>query len=261
MRFGQADGAAARTVKAIHRLVGLIAESRHMVIFTGAGISTESGIPDFRSPGGVWTRMQPIPFQDFLRDPEARRLTWQRRFEMEETWKTVQPNDGHKAVAELVTRGRAAAVITQNIDGLHQISGVPADKLIEIHGTTRRAACLDCGADVPLADIRAHFESRGEAPDCAACGGLIKTATISFGQPMPELEMARARAATEACDLMLVLGSSLTVYPAAGFPLAAKRQGAGLVILNRNETPQDEIADLALRAEIGPTMRAVIDAL
>jgi NAD-dependent deacetylase len=248
-------------VSDLHRLCDLIDQSRHMVVFTGAGISTESGIPDFRSPDGVWTKMQPIPFQDFLSDPEARRLTWQRRFEMEETWKTVQPNDGHKAVAELVARGRATHVITQNIDGLHQISGVPEDRLIELHGTTRRAACLDCGAPAALGDIRAHFEIHGQAPDCAQCGGFIKTATISFGQPMPELEMARASAATEACDLMLVLGSSLAVFPAAGFPLSAKRRGAGLVILNRDQTPQDEIADLALRAEIGPTMRAVIDAL
>lgn len=232
-----------------------------MVVFTGAGISTESGIPDFRSPGGVWTRMQPIAFQDFLSDPEARRLTWQRRFEMEETWKNVRPNDGHRAVAELVARGRASHVITQNIDGLHQISGVPQDRLIELHGTTRRAACLDCGTEADLAGIRRHFETHGDAPDCAACGGLIKTATISFGQPMPELEMARSQAATLACDLMLVLGSSLAVYPAAGFPLLAKRNGARLAILNRDETPQDDIADLVLRAEIGPTMRAVIDAL
>lgn len=232
-----------------------------MVVFTGAGISTESGIPDFRSPGGIWTRMQPIPFADFVSDPEARRLTWQRRLEMEQTWGRVQPNDGHKAVAELVKRGRVAHVITQNIDGLHQLSGVPDDQLIELHGTTRRAACLDCGAPAPIAEILRHFEARGQAPDCAQCGGLIKTATVSFGQPMPELEMARAEAATLAADLMLVLGSSLAVYPAAGFPLLAKRSGARLVILNRDETPQDDIADLVLRAEIGPTMQAVIDAL
>lgn len=232
-----------------------------MVIFTGAGISTESGIPDFRSPGGIWSRMQPIPFQDFLSDPEARRLTWQRRLEMEETWRRVEPNDGHRAVAELVARGKASHVITQNIDGLHQISGVPDEQVIELHGTTRRAACLDCGTGADIGAVLAHFETHGRAPDCAACGGLIKTATISFGQPMPEPEMARAETATLAADLMLVLGSSLSVYPAAGFPLLAKRNGARLVILNRDETPQDDIADLALRAEIGPTMRAVIDAL
>ncbi len=232
-----------------------------MVVFTGAGISTESGIPDFRSPGGIWSRMQPIPFQDFLADPEARRLTWQRRLEMEETWRKVEPNDGHRSVAALVARGHASHVITQNIDGLHQISGVPDGQVIELHGTTRRAACLDCGTHADIAAVLAHFQTRGQVPDCAACGGLIKTATISFGQAMPELEMARAETATLNCDLMLVLGSSLAVYPAAGFPLLAKRNGARLVIVNRDETPQDDIADLALRAEIGPTMRAVIDAL
>jgi len=248
-------------VKELHRLIALIGSSRRMVVFTGAGISTESGIPDFRSPGGIWTRMQPIPFADFLADPEARRLTWQRRLEMEETWRQVQPNDGHKAVAELVAKGRASHVITQNIDGLHQIGGVPDGQVIELHGTTRRAACLDCGTAAAIADVLTHFETRGRAPDCAECGGLIKTATISFGQPMPEPEMMRAQEATLASDLMLVLGSSLAVYPAAGFPLLAKRNGARLVILNRDETPQDDIADLAIRAEIGPTMRAVIDAL
>ena len=250
----------------LHRLIALIEAARRMVVFTGAGISTESGIPDFRSPssirgGGIWSRIQPIPFQNFLSDPEARRLTWQRRLEMEETWAKVQPNDGHKCVAELVAQGKASHVITQNIDGLHQISGVLDGQVIELHGTTRRAACLECGTRVEIGEVLTQFETCGQAPDCASCGGLIKTATISFGQPMPEPEMARAETATLACDLMLVLGSSLAVYPAAGFPLLAKRNGARLVILNRDETPQDAIADLAFRAEIGPTMRAVIDAL
>ena len=232
-----------------------------MVVFTGAGISTESGIPDFRSPGGIWSRMQPIAYADYLADPEARCLSWQRRLEMEETWRKVQPNDGHRCVAELVARGQVSHVITQNIDGLHQISGVPDGQVIELHGTTRRAACLDCGTAAEIGQVLGHFETHGQAPDCVSCGGLIKTATISFGQPMPEPEMARAQAATLACDLMLVLGSSLAVYPAAGFPLAAKRNGARLVILNRDQTPQDDVADLVFRAEIGPTMRAVIDAL
>ena len=243
------------------QLAALIASSRPAVIFTGAGISTESGIPDFRSPGGIWTKMQPISFQDYLASPDARRLSWQRRLEMEETWKTVAPNDGHKAIAELVARGAASHVITQNIDALHQISGVPAHRVIELHGNTRAARCLDCETPAAISDVLMHFESHGDAPDCAACGGLIKTATISFGQPMPEGEMARAQQAVEACDLMLVLGSSLSVYPAAGFPLLAKRNGAKLVILNRDTTPQDSIADLVINAEIGPTMRAVIDHL
>ena len=239
----------------------MLRESRCAVIFTGAGMSTESGIPDFRSPGGIWTRMQPIAFQDYLSDARARQLSWQRRLEMEETWKTVAPNDGHRAVAELVACGKASHVITQNIDGLHQQSGVPADMLIELHGNTRYAKCLDCSERTEIAAILSHFAAHGDAPDCAQCGGLMKTATISFGQPMPRGEMARADAAVGACDLMLVLGSSLQVYPAAGFPLQAKRQGARLVILNREETPLDGLADLVINAEIGPTMAAVIDAL
>ncbi len=245
----------------IEQLASLIRISRRTVVFTGAGMSTESGIPDFRSPGGIWTKMMPVEFQDYVRDPEARRVSWQRRFEMEETWNAVQPNDGHRAVAELVAQGRVSHVITQNIDALHQAAGAPDAAVIELHGNTRYAKCLDCGLRVEIPDIRAYFEAHGEAPDCAACGGIVKTATISFGQPMPQDEMLRAEAATLACELMLVMGSSLAVYPAAGFPLMAKRAGARLAILNRDETPQDGFADLVVNAGIGPTMRAVIDLL
>ena len=242
-------------------LAALLSPARRVVVFTGAGISTESGIPDFRSPGGIWTKMMPVEFKDYIRDPEARRVSWERRFEMEETWNAVQPNDGHRAVAELVAMGKVSHVITQNIDALHQAGGVPDEQVIELHGNTRHAKCLDCGVRMEIGDIRTHFAAHGEAPDCLDCGGIVKTATISFGQPMPEDEMARAEAATLACDLMLVLGSSLVVYPAAGFPLLAKKKGAGLAILNRDETPQDRHADLVVNAQIGPTMRAVIDAL
>ena len=238
----------------VRALAGLLQAARRAVVFTGAGISTESGIPDFRSPGGIWTKMMPVQFQDYIADPEARRVSWQRRFEMEETWNRGAPNDGHRAVAELVARGHVAHVITQNIDNLHQASGVPDEQVIELHGNTRYAKCLDCGARVEIADIRAHFESHGDAPDCRFCGGIVKTATISFGQAMPEAEMARAEAASLAADLFLVLGSSLSVYPAAGFPLLAKRSGARLVILNREETEQDPYADLVIHGEIGPTL-------
>lgn len=244
-----------------HSLADLIRSSRRAVVFTGAGISTESGIPDFRSPGGIWTKMMPVEFQDYISDPQARRVSWQRRFEMEDTWNAVQPNDGHKAVADLVAQGRVSHVITQNIDALHQAAGVPDAAVIELHGNTRYAKCLDCGRRAEIADIRAHFECHGDAPDCGDCGGIVKTATISFGQPMPEDEMMRAEAATLACDLMLVMGSSLAVFPAAGFPLLAKRNGARLAIVNRDETPQDRFADLVINAGIGPTMRAVVDAL
>jgi NAD-dependent deacetylase len=230
-------------------------------VFTGAGISTESGIPDFRSPGGIWTKMMPVQFQDYIANAEARRVSWQRRFEMEETWNKVRPNAGHRAVAELLARGHIAHVITQNIDNLHQASGVPLDKVIELHGNTSYAKCLDCGTRVEIADIRVHFERHGDAPDCRLCGGIVKTGTISFGQAMPEEEMARAEAASLAADLFLVAGSSLSVYPAAAFPLMARRAGARLVILNREPTEQDPYADLVIHGEIGPVLTAAVNAL
>jgi NAD-dependent deacetylase len=264
LRFGetrQGDVALIAPIEDAAALAALLRQSRRAVIFTGAGMSTESGIPDFRSPGGIWTKMMPVEFQDYVSDPQARRVSWQRRFEMEETWNKVQPNDGHRAVAELVARGKVSHVITQNIDALHQAGGVPDDRVIELHGNTRYAKCLDCDGRVEIAEIRAHFDAHGDAPDCPACGGIVKTATISFGQPMPEGEMARAQAAALACDLMLVLGSSLAVYPAAGFPLLAKRNGALLAILNRDETPQDRFADLTIHGEIGPILRAAVQAL
>jgi NAD-dependent deacetylase len=242
------------------RLARMLKAARRIVVFTGAGISTESGIPDFRSPGGIWTQMAPIEFQDFIASADMRREAWRRRFAMEEMFARALPNAGHRAVAELVVRGHASHVITQNIDNLHQDSGVPENRVIELHGNTRYAKCLDCDTRIELAPIRIHFEATGEPPDCDACGGMVKTATISFGQAMPELEMARAEAAAADCDLFLVLGSSLIVYPAAGFPLMAKRQGAKLVIINREPTPQDEIADLVLHAGIGPTLSAAVQA-
>ena len=245
----------------VAELAALLRRARRGVVFTGAGISTESGIPDFRSPGGIWTRMMPVQFQDYIADPNARRVSWERRFEMEETWNRVQPNDGHRAVAELVARGHIAHVITQNIDNLHQAGGVPEGKVIELHGNTRYAKCLTCGARAEIADIRTYFDSHGDAPDCLFCGGIVKTATISFGQAMPEAEMARAEQACLSADLVLAMGSSLVVYPAAGFPILAKRHGAPYIILNREATEQDPHADLVIHGEIGPTLRAVVKAL
>jgi NAD-dependent deacetylase len=243
------------------RFAELLNNSARAVFFTGAGISTETGIPDFRSPGGIWTRMAPIDFDDFVRSPEMRSEAWRRRFAMEDTFAAARPNEGHKAIAALIESGKASHVITQNIDNLHQDSGVPAEKVIELHGNTRYAKCLDCGARHELGPIRAHFEARGEPPDCSECGGVLKTATISFGQAMPEVEMARAEAATLACDLFIVLGSSLVVYPAAGFPRLAKRNGSRLVIVNRERTEHDELADLVIHAPIGETMRVAASVL
>ena len=237
----------------------LLTSARHAVIFTGAGISTESGIPDFRSPGGVWSRHQPVMFDDFLRSEEARRASWRLKFALDENLRDALPNRGHLAVAELIRRGTASAVITQNVDGLHQAAGVPDDRVIELHGNTTYARCLDCGAHHELAPIRAAFLRDETLPVCERCGGLVKTATISFGQAMPENAMARAEAATHACDLFLVLGSSLVVQPAAGFPLLAKRGGARLAIINREPTPLDDAADLVLHAPIGATLGEAVE--
>ncbi|MEO8926929.1 MAG: Sir2 family NAD-dependent protein deacetylase, partial [Caulobacteraceae bacterium] len=228
----------------------MIADARNVTVFTGAGVSTESGVPDFRSPGGVWSRMKPIYFQDFVASEERRREAWTRAFTGAAGWTGAKPNRGHDAVAALVAQGKAGSVITQNVDNLHQDSGVPAGKVIELHGNASYATCLICGLRHELADLKPPFMERGAIPACRDCGGLVKTATISFGQPMPEEPMARARAATLACDLFLVLGSSLVVFPAAGFPLLAKRNGAKLAIINREPTDQDDLADLVLHEEI-----------
>jgi NAD-dependent deacetylase len=232
----------------------LVEQSRRAVVFTGAGISTESGIPDFRSPGGIWTQIAPIYFDEFVASEEARRETWRRRFAMEDIFKAAEPNRGHRAVDALVRRGKVAAVITQNIDGLHQASGIPAGKIVELHGNTTYATCLDCGERYEIADLRAVFERDGAVPPCDKCLGHVKTATVSFGQAMPVLAMQRAEEETLKADLCIVLGSSLVVYPAAGFPELAKRNGAALAIVNREPTPLDHIADLVVHRPIGDTM-------
>jgi NAD-dependent deacetylase len=238
----------------------MLGRARRVAIFTGAGISTESGIPDFRSPGGVWSRMSPIYFQEFVGSEEKRREAWDRAFSGRAGWTGKQPNAGHYAVARLVSSGKARAVITQNVDNLHQDAGVPAGQVIELHGNASYAACLECGLRHELADLRALYQATGDLPACRSCGGIVKTATISFGQSMPHEPMARAEAETLACDLFLVLGSSLVVYPAAGFPLMAQENGAKLVIVSRDPTDQDQIADLALHEEIGPLMSSVVPA-
>ncbi len=242
----------------VGQLREMLGAARRAVVFTGAGISTESGIPDFRSPGGIWTRMAPIDFQDFIASEEMRREAWRRRFAMEDTFRGAEPNRGHRAVANLVRRGIVSSVITQNIDGLHQASGVPDRQVIELHGNTTYAACLDCGERHELAPIRATFERDGTPPVCVKCEGLVKTATISFGQSMPVLAMRRAEAETLAADLFIVLGSSLVVYPAAGFPELAKHNGAKLVIVNREETGLDRYADLVLHQPIGDTLGGAV---
>lgn len=242
----------------IGQLRSMIDNSRRLVVFTGAGISTESGIPDFRSPGGLWTRYKPIDFRDFMADEEKRRESWRIKFATEKVIADARPNKGHLAIAELQRRRKLSCVITQNIDGLHQASGIPEEQVIELHGNSTYAICLTCRKRFELDAIRAIFLPDETLPLCDACGGIIKTATISFGQSMPEREMRLAEEQTLACDLFIAVGSSLVVFPAAGFPLMAKQNGARLVIVNRDPTEMDRYADLVINAEIGATFEAAL---
>jgi len=243
---------------AVYALRDLFEEAQAIVPFTGAGISTECGIPDFRSPGGFWTKNRPIQFDEFMASREARDLSWRRRFAMLDQFGAVQPGRGHRALASLYRAGKVPGLITQNIDNLHQDSGVDAADVVELHGNTTYALCLECGKRYELAWVREKFEAEGQhAPDCA-CGGFIKTGTISFGQAMPAAQMERAEQLTRSSDLFLSIGSSLVVWPAAGFPLMAKRNGARLVIINREPTEFDDIADLVLHHDIGDVLSPFI---
>ena len=235
-----------------------IDRASRIVVFTGAGISTESGIPDFRSPGGIWSKNRIIYFDEFVRSRDARVEAWTRLFAGRETLKHATPNAGHRAISRLVELGKVTDVITQNIDGLHQQSGVPASKVIEVHGNATYAKCLACSTRHEFDEIEADFKATREPPACKLCDGIVKSATISFGQSMPEDEMDRAGRAALACDLFMAIGSSLVVYPAAGLPIDAKRNGAKLVILNRDPTALDHLADLVINAEIGPTLAKIV---
>jgi NAD-dependent deacetylase len=245
-------------MSAIDRLSELLTVSRRAVVFTGAGMSTESGIPDFRSPGGVWSKMKPIYFDEFVNSEARRREAWTRTFTGVMGWTGAKPNAGHYAVARLVARGKVSSVITQNVDNLHIESGIPATQIVELHGNATYAKCLDCGLRHELDVLKQSFLGRDEIPVCCDCNGLVKTATISFGQAMPLKEMARAEEETLACDLFIVLGSSLVVYPAAGFPLMAKENGARLAIINREPTDHDSHADVVIHDGIGNVLSAVV---
>jgi NAD-dependent deacetylase len=244
---------------AISHLRRMVEAAGVVVPFTGAGISTECGIPDFRSPGGIWTKMRPIEFQDFLASREMRDESWRRRFAMEEQFGGAKPGRGHRALASLYKAGKIPGIITQNIDNLHQASGFAPGDVIELHGNTTYAACLDCGKRYELSWVKQSLaQSGGRSPECTVCDGFIKTATVSFGQAMPEAAMRRAQELTDSCDLFLAIGSSLVVWPAAGFPLAAKKNGARLVIINRDPTDFDEIADLVVHDDIGAALSSFI---
>jgi NAD-dependent deacetylase len=235
----------------------MIKDSSRIVVFTGAGISTESGIPDFRSPGGLWEKNRPIDFSEFMNSEDARKESWRRKFAMDPVLSKAKPNKGHAAISSLYNAGKVSAVITQNIDGLHQASGVKDEDVIEVHGNTTYAKCLSCHERMSLEAVWETFSQDETLPECVVCGGIIKTATISFGQAMPVEEMRRAEMEALRADLLIAIGSSLVVYPAAEIPLIAKRQGADLVILNREPTPLDDYADLVLLREIGDTLASV----
>lgn len=242
----------------ISQLANLLEDSSRVVIFTGAGISTESGIPDFRSPTGIWSQTTPIYFDEFVKSEESRREAWRRKLIVDRDIDGAEPNRGHRAVAELINRGKVECVITQNIDGMHQLSGIADERIVELHGNGTYARCLDCRERYELRPIMDAFERDDVLPMCSRCGGIVKSATISFGQPMPQAEMERAHQETLACDLFIAIGSSLVVFPAAGFPVLAKEQGAKLVIINRDPTDLDGSADLVLNREIGPTLGAAV---
>ena len=252
-------GDTAENSAGIHTFCKLLQASRYAVFFTGAGISTESGIPDFRSPGGVWSRMQPIYFQDFIASAETRREAWRRRFSNQDGWVGAKPNSGHLAIADLIGQGKAGCVITQNVDNLHQLSGVAEDKVIELHGNSTYATCLNCRTRYELNEIEREFNATGDVSPCKQCGGIIKSATISFGQQMPAAPMQRAQSEALKADLFIVLGSSLSVFPAAEFPLRARQNGAALVIVNRDPTEMDDAADVVIHAGIGATMAKVME--
>ena len=240
------------------KLRAIIEQSNHICVLTGAGISTESGIPDFRSPGGIWSQYRIIEYGEFIASPEARLEDWRRRFDMEDQLGVVEPNSGHDWIAKLVESGKCFAVVTQNIDGLHQQAGVPDDKIIELHGTARHAICLECGQRHEIAQCRERLQSTGRAPDCNKCGGVVKSAVIMFGEAMPEAALSHATQAAQSCDLFIAMGTSLVVQPAALLPIYAKRAGAKLAIVNREPTDLDDFADHVIHGEIGQILQGQI---
>jgi NAD-dependent deacetylase len=228
-----------------------IRESRDIVVFTGAGISTESGIPDFRSPGGIWTRYRPVTYQEYVSSEEARIEAWKRRLETYEAHKNAKPNVGHYFVQSLDAKGKLIGLITQNVDGLHGLTGLSENKIVELHGTNRKVVCLKCGKSFDPDAIIETLVGNFSSPKCDACGGILKQATISFGQAMPEEAMRRAHEWTEMARVFIVMGSSLQVQPAASFPVLAKRNGSLLGIINREPGPLDDIADFVHNGAIG----------
>ncbi|MBI4523942.1 MAG: Sir2 family NAD-dependent protein deacetylase [Deltaproteobacteria bacterium] len=233
-----------------------IRSSRNIVFFTGAGISTESGIPDFRSPGGIWTKYTPVYFDDFVNNEAERIRYWKMKKESLETYKkNVNPNLGHYSIKAFEDRGQLLGLITQNVDGLHAIAGVSKDKIVELHGTDRKVVCLECSRLYPCDEIYSRLVGDFKPPLCDDCNGILKPATVSFGQAMPVEAMKRAQALSQSAEMFVVVGTSLQVQPAASFPVIAKQSGAFVAIVNRDATPLDDVADYNFKGEIGDFFR------
>lgn len=249
--------------KNLDKVAQWIRSSRRTVVFTGAGVSTESGIPDFRSPGGLWDRFDPndFLFQKFLASHEVRVNYWKLHTEIYYTILKATVSPGHRACADLERCGALDCVITQNIDGLHQKAGLPVEKVIELHGNAMSVTCLDCGLTYDRTLIQQRIESGDADPACDACHGMLKPATIAFGQPMPYEATREAESRSRASDVFLAVGSSLVVYPAASMPLYAKQNGAKLVIINLTSTPCDDMADMIITAKAGEAMGGLVKRL
>jgi NAD-dependent deacetylase len=248
-------------VNTFNEIIKLVKASKSAVILTGAGISTESGLPDFRSDNGFWTKNKPIQFNEFLQSEEKQRLSWERNIELHSLLKNIKPNLGHMFVEKITSLQKSNFLITQNIDGLHQKSGVPRNKIIEIHGSAIEAACLECAAKQNILDFHDAIKLEDPLPKCTFCGGVVKVATISFGQPMNEMDMMHASKIVEESDLMIVMGSSLKVLPAGKLPNLAMQSGSKLIILNREKTRYDQSADIVINDELQNICSKLIDEL
>lgn len=238
----------------------LIDQAKRIVVLTGAGISTESGIPDFRGPQGVWTKNpaaeKQATLQNYVAEPEVRKASWQNRLHSP-MWQ-AQPNEGHRALVELERRGKLLLLITQNVDGLHQSAGSDPERVVEIHGTVHEVNCLDCGDRAPMERALARVAAGEEDPPCRSCGGILKSATISFGQQLIQEDLQRAERAAQLCDLVLAVGSTLQVYPVAGVVPVAKQAGAKVVIVNADPTGMDHLADVIVLARIGEVLADIV---
>ena len=241
--------------RAIRHIADRLSCSEQAVAFTGAGISTESGISDFRSPGGVWSRYQPVYYDDFLASHDARMRHWQMKKEAYPEFSAAKPNAGHTILAEWEKAGRLVGVITQNIDGLHTEAG--SANVLELHGTGKFVICIDCGKRWTAAEIFEQYTDRDEVPQCDECEGWLKPATVSFGQSLPQDVLSEAYRLSAESDVFLAIGSSLVVEPAASLPAHAKQMGAYLIIINRDTTPLDDLADVVLHTPIGETLQTV----